>query len=332
MRVRLATLLLVVASASAAQADGRDKLLLVVNRAEDKVSVFKADGPTLTLIKALPVGKTPREVCVSPDGKRAYVSAQEGHLVTALDLDTLTVGSTFTAPNLKSPDGCVVSPDSKKLYVVSMGSNALFAIDAADGRVLKEIPLPLKVPRRVVYTPDAKRLFVGCNQTPEIAVIDAATDTTARTFKVGNEARGGLAFSADGATFYVGNVEDDTVSWVDMATLEVKRVVGVPISPQRIEVSADGETGFVLTRVGGRDAAAAMFPVVFAMPLKKPHDASRSIPVGKAPWGLTMNGDRTVLYASSNTDDNVTIIDARTLKVLATVPVGKDPNGLAFRP
>jgi len=330
--MRLGGLLVCCALAAPAQAAGRDKLLLVVNRAEDKVSVFRADGATLTLVKALPVGKTSREVCVSPDGRRAYVSAQDGHSITVLDLEALGVASTITSPNLKSPDGCVVSADSKKLYVVSMGSNTLFAISTADGQVLKEIALPLKVPRRVVYTPDAKRLFVGCNQTPEIAVIDTATDAVARTFKVGNEARGGLAFSADGQTFLVGNVEDDTVSFVDMATLETKRVVGVPISPQRIEVSADGETGFVLTRVGGRDSTGAMFPVVFAMPLKKPHEASRFIPVGKAPWGLAMNDDRTLLYASSNSDDTVTVIDAKTLKVLNTIPAGKDPNGLVFRP
>ncbi|HEY2944839.1 MAG TPA: hypothetical protein VGN09_20560 [Vicinamibacteria bacterium] len=28
----------------------------------------------------------------------------------------------------------------------------------------------------------------------------------------------------------------------------------------------------------------------------------------------------------------MTVIDAKTLKVLATVPAGKDPNGLGFRP
>src|SRR5207244_6315240 len=105
-----------------------------------------------------------------------------------------------------------------------------------------------------------------------------------------------------------------------------------PISPQRIEVSADGEPGFVLARVGSHDAAGGSFPGVFAMPLKKPHDASRFIPVGKAPWGLAMNADRTILYASSNAEDNVAVIDAKALKVLTTVPAGKDPNGLAFRP
>ena len=96
-------------------ANRADARLLVVNRAEDKVSFFKADGASLSLVKTLPVGKTSRELCVSPDGARAYVSAQEGNSITVLDLDGLAVVSTLTSPNLKSPDGCVVSPDSKKL-------------------------------------------------------------------------------------------------------------------------------------------------------------------------------------------------------------------------
>ena len=315
-----------------AQAPKQDRLLVVVNRAPEQVSLFKVEGTNLTLAKKLPVGKTPRELCVSPDGKRAYVSAQEGNSVTVVDLDAMMLSATITPADLKSPDGCVVSPDSKKLYVVAMGRDSVFVVSTSDHKVQKEIPLPLKVPRRIVYTPDQKRLFVGCNQTPEIAVIDGATDSVVRTFKVGNEARGGLAFTPDGKTFLVGNVEDDTVSWVDMDSFAVKKVMGVPISPQRIEVSKDGEYAYVLTRMGTRDAGAEARATLFAMPLKQKHDASRTVPLGKAPWGLAMNSEGTLLYASNNGDDNVLVIDTATLKVVNDVKVGKDPNGIAFRP
>jgi YVTN family beta-propeller protein len=326
----LAMLLAVAAWPSSAAA--RDRLLLVVNRADAQLSLWSAEGTGLTLVKRLPVGKTPRELCVSPDGKRAYVSAQDGNSVSVVDLDAKAVVATIAQPELQSPDGCVVSPDSKKLYVVAMGRDSLFVVSTSDNKVLKEIKLPLKVPRRVVYTPDRKQLFVGCNQTPEIAVIDAATDSLARTFKVGNEARGGLAFTPDAKTFLVGNVEDDTVSWVDMDSLAVQKVMGVPISPQRIEVGKDGEFAYVLTRMGTRDAGADARATLFAMPLKAKHDSSRTVPLGKAPWGLAMNETGTLLYASNNGDDNVLVIDVATLKVVNDVKVGKDPNGLAFRP
>ncbi len=98
-----------------ASASGRDKLLVVVSRAESQAVVYKADGPSLSLVKSLPVGKTPRELCLSPDGTHAYVSAQEGSSVTAIDLDSLAVASTLAAPELDGADGCAVSPDGKKL-------------------------------------------------------------------------------------------------------------------------------------------------------------------------------------------------------------------------
>jgi YVTN family beta-propeller protein len=322
-RSSLCILALSVVAGSDAATAGRGPLVVVVNRADEQVTIFKVEGHSLTPLKTLPAGRVPREVCLSPDGARAYVSNQKGKSVTVVDLDSLSIAGTIEHDDLDGPDGCVVSPDSRTLYVVSMARDSLFAISTADYGVVAEIPLPLKVPRRVVVAPDSKRLFVGCNQTPRIAVVDIAERTVAATFDVGNEARGGLAFTPDGKTFLAGNVEDDTVSWVNVETLTVERVVGTPISPQRIEVSPDGAFAYVLTRFGTG---------LFAMPLKKKHDASRVVPLGKAPWGLAMNPDGTLLYATNNGDDNILVVDAASFQVVANVPAGKDPNGIAYRP
>ena len=314
-------------------AAARDKLLVVVSRAENNVSLYKISGPSLTLVKSLPVGKTPREVCLSPDGTRAYVSAQEGNSVTVVDLDAQSVAATIAGPEVEGADGCGVSPDGKKLYVVSTKRDSVAVFSTADNKLRKDVKVPLGVPRRVAFTPDAKQLYVGANKTPEIAIVDTATDTLLKTFKVGNEARGGLAFTADGKTFFVGNVEDDTVSWVDTATHQVIKTMGVPVSPQRIEVSKDGKFAYVLTRMGGQEAGTdAASPVLFAMPITDKHDASRFVRVGKAPWGLAVSDDGGLIYVSSNADSTITVIDGKTLKVLATVPVNKDPQAVAFRP
>lgn len=316
-----------------ATAAGRDKLLVVVSRAENSVSLYKAAGPSLTLVTSLPVGKTPREVCLSPDGKRAYVAAQEGSSVTVVDLDAQSVVATIATPELAGADGCGVSPDGKKLYVVSTKRDSVAVFSTASNTLLKEVKVPLGVPRRVAFTPDAKQLYVGSNKTPEIAILDTATDSLVKTFKVGNEARGGLAFTADGKTFFVGNVEDDTVSWVDTSTHQVIKTMGVPVSPQRIEISKDGKFAYVLTRMGGQEGGTDVgSPVLFAMPITDKHDASRFVRVGKAPWGLAVSDDGAHIYVSSNADSTITVIDGHTLKVLATVPVSKDPQAVAFRP
>ena len=321
------------AGTTPATAAGRDKLLVVVSRAENNVSLYKAVGPSLTLVKSLPVGKTPREVCLSPDGKRAYVAAQEGNSVTVVDLDAHSVVATLANPELGGADGCGVSPDGKKLYVVSTKRDSVAVFSTSDHKLIKDVKLPLSVPRRVAFTPDAKQLYVGSNKTPEIAILDTATDSVVKTFKTGNESRGGLAFTADGKTFFVGNVEDDTVAWYDTTTHQVIKTMGVPLSPQRIEISKDGKFAYVLTRMGGQEGGETKgSPVLFAMPITDKHDASRFVRVGQAPWGLAVSDDGGHLYVSSNADSTITVIDGHTLKVLATVPVNKDPQAVAFRP
>jgi YVTN family beta-propeller protein len=317
---------------AATPADARDKLLVVAHRAESQVGIYKAEGTALTLVKALSVGKTPRELCVSPDGTRAYVSAQEGGNVTVVDLDTLSVVGSVEGEALKGADGCTVSPDGQKLYVVSTGRDSLVIVSTGDRRVLKEVKLPLGVPRRVVFNPVNTKLYIGSNKTPQIAIVDVARETVDATFKVGNEARGGLAFTPDGKTFIVGNVEDDTLSIVDTATHQVVKTVGTPISPQRVVVSRDGKFAYVLTRMGGKTAEVQSMPVLFRHALTDKHELNMSVPVGAAPWGLAISDDEAYFYVSSNQDHTINVVDRNTFKVLNTVKVNKDPNGIAFRP
>ncbi|MBE3072156.1 MAG: hypothetical protein IMZ67_04205 [Acidobacteria bacterium] len=311
----------VVAGAMVYAQPAHDKLLVVVNRAPATVTIFKVVGKDLTPLKTLPVGKTAREVCVSPDGGRAYVSNQEGESVTVIDLGKMAVAGTIADANLKGPDGCLVSRDNKKVYVVAMLRDSVFVISTDTLKTIKEIPLKLSVPRRLTYSPDGKKIFATANKTSEIAVIDAATEKIVNRITVGGEPRGGLAFTPDGKMFLSGAVEDDTLYYVDAATEKVTRIMGTPGSPQRISFNPQG-TAFVLCRIAA---------TVFAIPDLQKHDKSVEIPVGAAPWGLDISDDGKFLFASSNNDSTITVIDSTTLKVVNTVKVDKDPNGVAFR-
>src|SRR5690348_5846604 len=97
-----------------------DTLVLVANSGDGTVSVFsavKTNGvPFLRPLKVLPTGKGPSEICLSPDGARAYVSNALESSITVLDLKSISVASSFSDPSMKRPDGCVVSPDGSKLY------------------------------------------------------------------------------------------------------------------------------------------------------------------------------------------------------------------------
>src|SRR5438874_1843018 len=109
----------------------KDSLVLVVNAGDSTTSIYSPTvitngDPGLKLLKVLPVGKTPNEACVSPDGKRAYVSNRGDISVTVIDLDGLSVLSTLSDPGMKNPDGCAVNPEGTKLYVAAAGAESVF--------------------------------------------------------------------------------------------------------------------------------------------------------------------------------------------------------------
>ena len=92
--------------------------------ADSTLAIIKVDGRTLTLLATVPIGKGSREeVCVSPDGKRAYVSNDKDNSSTAVDLETREVIATIPLPGVKHAEGCAESPDGKKLYVAGMQSD-----------------------------------------------------------------------------------------------------------------------------------------------------------------------------------------------------------------
>src|SRR5260370_31394131 len=106
-----------------------NSLVVVVNSGDSTASVYSAvristGDPSLKLLKVLPVGKTPNEVCVAPDGKRAYVSNRGDISVTVIDLDSVTVASTISEPTMINPDGCAVNPEGTKLYVPAAGAGS----------------------------------------------------------------------------------------------------------------------------------------------------------------------------------------------------------------
>ncbi len=320
--VRLACLVFVAAASFVeAQPVQRDPLMLVVNREPQVLSVFKVNGPSLTLVKTIPIGKGGREITLMPDGKRAYISNIADSSITLVDLQALSVVTTITDPAIASPDGGTVSADGKKVYITSAGKDSVVVISPVTHKVLKSIPTKGTAARRLIISPDGKKMYVGHNKSSHLSVIDLATEQVVSTIQVGNECRGGFAYTNDGKLLLNASVEDDVMYHIDAATGKVLRNVGTVFSPQRIIVTPKGLT---LVLCGGNGK------VVEIIKDLQLHDSIKTVPVGTAAWCLTTNPEGTIAYVSNYTDGTITVIDVDGAKVLATVPVGKDPNGIAY--
>jgi YVTN family beta-propeller protein len=304
-------------------------LVVVVNGGDATATVYEAvrmstTDQTLKLLKVLPTGKGPQETCISPDGKRAYVSNRSDISITVLDLDNLAVVSTISDPGMKNPDGCLVSADGTKLYVAAAGSAAVFVYSTSDGRKLTEIKVG-EEPRRLLLSPNGDRLYVSNGEERFVSVVDTKTNQTVAKIRTGRDPRP-MIFSPDGKYIIIGNVSDDTVQFVKPGETEPEFVVGVPKSPQRLLAVPSKQALFAIGRFDN------VLSILEFRPDNKEYGRTVStMPVGRAPWGLALSAAGDCLYVTNTADNSISIVDLRLMRTLFSIPTGKSPLGIVVR-
>jgi YVTN family beta-propeller protein len=303
--------------------------VVVANAGDSTASIYAPfvitnGDPGLKLLKTLPVGKTPNETCILPDGKRAYVSNRGDTTVTVLDLDTLTVAATINDPGMKSPDGCVLNQAGTRLYIAAAGTDSVFVFSTDDNRKVNEIKVG-KEPRRLLFSKDETKLYVSNGEERYVSVVDCKTNQEISRIRAGRDPRS-MVLSPEGKFLAIGNVSDDTVQFVRIGETSPEYVTGVPRSPQRLLVLPSKEILCVLGRYDN---------VVALVDLRQTPEYGRflsvTIPVGRGPWGMALSAAGDCLYVTNTTDSTMTLIDLRTMHAYLTMPTGKGPMGVAAR-
>src|SRR2546427_7023200 len=112
--LQLAAPLLVAALVLGHARAGAEVRVFVTNEKSDNVTVI--DAATRKVIQSIPVGKRPRGVAVSPDGRRVYVTNSNSDTLSVIDARSLAVLS--TVPAGRDPQGAAAHPGGAALYVV----------------------------------------------------------------------------------------------------------------------------------------------------------------------------------------------------------------------
>jgi len=115
-----------------------DKFVWVVNPKNNSVSVLRVEGDINTKVATIRVGKEPRSVAITPNGKRAYVTNMAAGTVSVIDTVSRSVIKTIKVGT--EPFGCVVSPNGKKVFVTNQSSNSLSVIGTGTNSVILTVP------------------------------------------------------------------------------------------------------------------------------------------------------------------------------------------------
>jgi YVTN family beta-propeller protein len=282
------------------------------------------------------LGKRPRGIRLSPDGRRLYV-ALSGAPVAPPGTDEKTL-----PPPDPTADGVgvfdlqtrklaavlrgVVNPEqlaasrSGLVYAGSEAAGAVIVLDPQENKVVGAIPVGDE-PEGVALSPDERFLYVTLEGDNKLAVVDVAGRRVIARVKVGERPRS-IAFSPDGSRAYVTDELEGAVTELDGRTHQVLRTLPVPgqgARPMGVVVSPDGAKVYVTTGRGGTLVALDVASGAAAPP----------VAVGQRPWGVAISADGRRVFTANGPSNDMTIVDTATLEVVGKVRLGQRPWGVA---
>src|SRR5688500_13255736 len=259
-RIALA-LACIVTSASAAPR------VYVSNERSGDVSVI--DAATSEVVQTIHVGKRPRGIVVSRDGRSVYVAlsgspisppgqeSNEPADKAADGIGVIDVASGKLALKLPSgsdPECFSLSRDGAKMYIANEDVDQATVLDVAGGKPIKTLPVG-REPEGVATSPDGRFVYVTGETTSDITVIDTARDEVVATFKTSQRPRA-AAFVPDGSKAYVTCETAGVVDVVDVKAHKVSNTIKPPpggqnVRPMGVVIAPDGSRAYVTTGRGG---------------------------------------------------------------------------------
>jgi YVTN family beta-propeller protein len=312
--------------------------IYVTNEGSGDLSVIS--GSTQAVIATWPVGKRPRGLAASPDGRHLYValtgSPQAGPGVDekalppadkaadgigVVQVDSGHLQGVFTG--VSDPEQLAVSIDGTRLYVASEDTGRAVVMASADGSIVSRIDVGGE-PEGVAV--DRRTGLAGVTSETDdcVTLLDAHGGRALGRIAVGQRPRD-LAFTPDGARLFVTGENDASLTVIDVKShtaLRTLHLQGEGARPKGVLISPDGTRVYIST---GRGAQ------VVALDAQDLHVLG-SVQVGQRPWGLALSPDGRYLYTANGPSNDVSVVDTAQLKVIATIPVGKRPWGVAVIP
>ena len=295
------------------------KLAIVLNSAEASVSLI--DMPTRKVIKTVPVGKEPHHLMLTPDQKTLLIANAAGNDVQLMN--PVNGELTGKIPEIIDPYQIGYSPNHK--WFIANGNRLdrvdIYAADGANLKLANTIKLA-KTPSHIAYTSDSKIAFITLQDSSELAAIDLATQTLLWKMPTGNTPAG-LWMTPGDQYLLVGITGENNVQVIDWKNRkEVKRIL-TGKGAHNFRPLGDKKQVFVSNRI------ASTISLINMQTLEKVGDIT-GLPSGPDDMEITPDGK--TMWVTFRFAKKVGVIDIASMKLIATIPVGKSPHGVFFTP
>jgi YVTN family beta-propeller protein len=312
--------------------------LLVVTKQSHALAIV--DAESLKVTAQVPIGDDPHEVVILPDNKTAYVSHfAEGALSTlaAVDLVNAKALPDVELSPLRGPHGFALHGNS--LWVTVDKAKAIAELDLTSGKVVNIFGTGQDRTHMIWVNGNATKIIATNAVSGTLSVFDARMDGpmvapgappapasyTTPGFKhtlvpTGRLAEG-FAVSADGHEVWVGDA-DGIIHIIDLdKNVEREKFDAGTLLANRLAFTPNGQY-VVVTQKRGKDLV-----VINA----KTHAVAYRVPIEEnGASGIQMQPDGARVFIACPRDHFVAVVDLKTMKRIATIDAGREPDGLGW--
>jgi len=315
-------------------------LIYVTNSAGDTIdAIDPANNKVVQVIHGI---ELPHGIALSPDGARIYVSNEAESVLNVVDCKSGNILG--KVPLSGRPNNLTITKDGSQVLVgIRVKSGALDVIDTTSLKNVMSIPVDGPV-HNVYVTPDGKYVVSGSIETKTVTVVDLQSQQIAWKVKFDHPVRP-MAFdtNSDGSTrrIFVQLSGVHGFAVVDFAKRAEVARIKLPDQPSGFGV-AEGRAGIpshgIAVAPDGKslwvDSTLANSVFEYSLPdlqlighveLPQVHPADHA-PTGAIPDWIAFTPDSKFVYVADSALRLVSVIDAKSLKEVARIPVGEVPK------
>src|SRR5258706_2343258 len=227
-----------VSAASIKPLAAADYQIFVTNEKSGDLTII--DGADNQVLATIPVGKRPRGIRVSPDGKTVYVAVSGTPISAPPKLDAK--GNPIFERGKDDDDDDAKKADKK--------ADGVAVVDVAQRKFLRKIPAGSD-PEQFALSADGTRLFISNEDVSTASVLNIASEKVEHIIPVKGEPEG-VTTSPDGKSFYVTCENDGEIFVVDTQGYKVVTHFNVGGRPRSVDFLADGSRAFIPSESSGQ--------------------------------------------------------------------------------
>jgi DNA-binding beta-propeller fold protein YncE len=212
--------------------------------------------------------------------------------------------------------------DQGRLYISHMNANQLVVFDTKKREVVANLDGFSRV-HGVWAVPELGRVYASLTGEHKVAAVDMKTLKTLALSGPINYPDG-IAYAPGPHRIFVSDEHGNVDAVIDTKTNSL--VASIPLGGGAGNTVYDSSSGHILVAVHEKNEVVAIDPATMQIIGRYPMNGIQS------PHGIALDQSGRLAFVAGEENHILAVVDLNTMKVLATHPVGEDPDVLAFDP